>query len=190
VFTPSDTRPTCAEAGPVPEGPAADAEAGAIAVTDRILLRPLVDADLDWYTEAIGGDAEAAARELADDRAHRSAHGFGHLVGTLRRGGERAVVVELHHAHPGVEGIRPDEIEIGWVTHPAWRGRGLATEAVRAAAAQAISGAAIDHLVAYVRPENVASLRVAGKVGMRERGPGRTRSGDPCVILELRANGG
>lgn len=155
-------------------------------VTERLALRPLGAADLAWYTEAIGGDVEAASRELADDRAHRRAHGFGHLVAVLRGSGDPVAVIELHHAGLGVEGLEPDEVEIGWITHPARRGLGLATEAAGAAAAHALSTLGLDHLVAYVRPDNEASLRVAAKLGMRERGPGRTRSGDPCTILELR----
>ena len=170
----------------MPERKPPEPVADAVAATERLVLRPLGADDLGWYTDTIGGDADAAARELADDRAHRLARGFGHLVAVLRPGCEPVAVIELHRAGSGVVGIAPDEVEIGWVTDPARRGLGLATEAARAAAAHALADPAIDHLVAYVRPENTASLRVAAKLGMRERGPGRTRTGDPCVILELR----
>jgi RimJ/RimL family protein N-acetyltransferase len=66
------------------------------------------------------------------------------------------------------------------------RGRGLATEAMRAAIADAWERTGADHLVAYIRPENAASLRVAAKLGFRFRENGLTRSSDPMLVFEVR----
>jgi RimJ/RimL family protein N-acetyltransferase len=156
-------------------------------VTRRLVLRPLCEADRDWlvalYVEA-GETPEGAARELDDSLAHARVEGFGHYGVWL--GDEPTGVVELHRAGPGVEGIDPDEVEIGWIVAPAHRGRGIATEAAKAVAEHALDGLGLDHLVAYVRPPNAASIRVAAKVGLTRRGPGRARSGDPVEIWELR----
>jgi RimJ/RimL family protein N-acetyltransferase len=62
----------------------------------------------------------------------------------------------------------------------------VATEAAAAVAAHALDGLGLDHLVAYIRPADGASIRVAEKVGLARRGPGRSRSGDPVEIWELR----
>jgi RimJ/RimL family protein N-acetyltransferase len=171
--------------GPLPPG--WDVVEPAELVTERLVLRPLGEPDRDWlvalYVEA-GDSSASAARELDDALAHARREGFGHYGAWL--GGEPAAVVELHRAGPGVEGIEPDEVEIGWVVARAHRGRGVATEAVAAVAAQALDGLGLDHVVAYIRPANGASVRVAEKVGLTRRGPGRSRGGDPVEIWELR----
>ena len=97
-----------------------------------------------------------------------------------------AGVAEIHFAWPGVTGISTDEVEAGWEIVPELQGRGLATEAMRAAIDDAWPRTGADHLVAYIRPENAASQRVAAKLGFVPRGPGLTRSGDPMTVYELR----
>jgi RimJ/RimL family protein N-acetyltransferase len=57
---------------------------------------------------------------------------------------------------------------------------------MRAAIADAWLRAGADHLVAYIRPENAASHRVAAKLGFTPRSEGLTRSGDPMTVYELR----
>ena len=83
-------------------------------------------------------------------------------------------------------GISTDEVEAGWEIVEALRGRGLATEAMRAAIADAWERTGADHVVAYIRPDNAASLRVAEKLGFRFRAHGLTRSKDPMLVFELR----
>ena len=64
---------------------------------------------------------------------------------------------------------RPDEVEIGWrLARSVW-GRGYATEAARAWVAEA-PGLGLDRLVCFVAPDNAASLAVARRVGLVERG--------------------
>ncbi|MDF2667443.1 MAG: acetyltransferase, including N-acetylase of ribosomal protein [Microbacterium sp.] len=57
--------------------------------------------------------------------------------------------------------------EIGWVVSPAASGRGLATEAVRALIATAFEVYGLRRLVARIDAENVRSLALAERVGMR-----------------------
>lgn len=65
---------------------------------------------------------------------------------------------------------RHQTAEIGWVLHPAWRGRGYATEASRAALALAFAGLSAHRVVAYIDSENADSVRVAGRLGMSRDG--------------------
>ena len=159
------------------------------APTPRLVLRAAPEAGAETLAglyAALGERPEEAAREAAEALAHWERHGFGHLVAVLRETGEAAGVVELHHAGPGLDGIDPAEVELGWALLPAHRGRGLAVEAAGAAAAHALAELGHGHLVAYVRPENAASARVAERVGFRRRGRGRSRSGAAVAIWELR----
>jgi RimJ/RimL family protein N-acetyltransferase len=124
--------------------------------------------------------------ECVAAQEHWAEHGFGTWA-ILVRAGTFAGVAEVHYAHPGVVGISTDEIEVGWSILPDFQGRGFATEAARAAILDAWTRTGVDHVVAYVSPDNVASHRVAEKLGFTARGEGRTRSGDPMTVYELRA---
>jgi RimJ/RimL family protein N-acetyltransferase len=151
--------------------------------TERLRLLPLAPAHTEAYSAFM--PVEDARRETAASEAHWAAHGFGPWA-VLE--GERFVgFAEVHYAGEGIGGIDPEEVEVGWVIAEDRRGIGLATEAMRAAIADAWSRANTDHLVAYIRPENVISLRVAEKLGFTLRGPGRARSGDPVGVYVLAA---
>ncbi len=143
--------------------------------TERLLLVPL--------GKDHSGAHDAQECELA--ASHWREHGFGSWAILLD--GRFAGAAELHFAHPGVTGITTDEIEAGWEIEEQLRGRGIATEAMRAAIDDVWARAGATHLVAYIRPENAASHRVAEKLGFWVRGRGLTRSGDPMSVYELRA---
>ena len=148
--------------------------------TERLVLVPL------------GREHEAAYAEIFEDTAeldraieHRAEHGFGHWAILDRSSGQLLGTLEVHYAGDGIGGIGPDEVEIGWTVTPARRREGIATEAARAAIARAFATLDAPHLVAYIRPENEASLRVAARLGMRPDGEGTTRSGDSMLIFRL-----
>jgi len=65
---------------------------------------------------------------------------------------------------PVVEGV--EEVEIGWHTRPGRKGDGIAPEAGAAARDWAFANLEVDHLISLVLPENLASCRVAEKIGM------------------------
>jgi [ribosomal protein S5]-alanine N-acetyltransferase len=71
----------------------------------------------------------------------------------------------------GFCGLQPlpntDEIEIGWWLARAWWGRGLATEAARAALRDGFERAGLRRIVAIAQPANTASIRIMRKLGMR-----------------------
>ncbi len=59
------------------------------------------------------------------------------------------------------------EVELAYLIDPRRWGEGLATEAARAIVRHAHAALELDRLICLIDPENVASLRVAEKVGMR-----------------------
>ena len=71
----------------------------------------------------------------------------------------------------GFCGLQPlpesGEIEIGWWLARAWWGRGLATEAARAALRDGFERAGLQRIVAIAQPANTASIRIMRKLGMR-----------------------
>ena len=64
---------------------------------------------------------------------------------------------------------RPPTVEVLWSIDPARHGEGFAVEAATAALAFAAE-LELDEVFAMILPSNVASLRVAGKVGMTRDG--------------------
>ena len=61
----------------------------------------------------------------------------------------------------------PGVIKVGYTTAPQVQGRGYATEAVRALADYAFDTLGADVVRAYADADNIASIRVAEKVGLR-----------------------
>jgi ribosomal-protein-alanine N-acetyltransferase len=59
------------------------------------------------------------------------------------------------------------EVEVGYVLAKAYWGRGLATEAARASRDYGFDTLGFDRLISVIRPDNLASQRVADKNGMR-----------------------
>lgn len=85
--------------------------------------------------------------------------------------GPRAVVDNASGSLIGFCGLNreqvdgADEIELGYRLAPAFWGRGLATEAVRATLDQGFGELGLASVIAIVQPANVASVRVIQKVG-------------------------
>lgn len=63
-----------------------------------------------------------------------------------------------------------DEVDLGYRLLPAYWGRGLATESCLACIQFGFEVIGLSHIIALVLPENVRSIRVAQKVGMRDTG--------------------
>jgi RimJ/RimL family protein N-acetyltransferase len=160
--------------------------------TQRLVLRPLGRDDDDAYAglgEELAGESlttEDACGEVNEAADHWAEHDFGPW-GIRERGSERVIgaLVDIHFAGEGIGGIDPGEVEIGWMIAADRCGTGMATEAARAAIADAFARWPTPHLVAYIRPENTASLRIAAKLGMRDKGDGTTKSGDRMGIFRL-----
>lgn len=89
-------------------------------------------------------------------------------------GGWVQLSVEERDSHKlvGDVGLSPVEdepgvIKVGYTVAPAFQGQGYATEAIGALVAYAFEALGAEVVRAYASAENIASLRVAEKVGMR-----------------------
>jgi RimJ/RimL family protein N-acetyltransferase len=71
-----------------------------------------------------------------------------------------------HHDWPEAS----DPVEVGWVLHPDWWGRGLATEGGRAAVQCWREHLDDPQLISITRPDNVRSRAVMKRLGLTERG--------------------
>jgi RimJ/RimL family protein N-acetyltransferase len=62
--------------------------------------------------------------------------------------------------------LAPGQVNLAYGLYPAWRGRGIATRAVRLACLHAAAAGAAQAVI-RVDPENVASAAVAGRAGFK-----------------------
>jgi RimJ/RimL family protein N-acetyltransferase len=86
----------------------------------------------------------------------------------------------------------PGVIKVGYTIAPAFQGRGYASEAIGALVDYAFGTLGADVVRAYASAENVPSIRVAEKVGMRLMERFRHREGDEVwfgVRYERRRSG-
>jgi RimJ/RimL family protein N-acetyltransferase len=72
-------------------------------------------------------------------------------------------------------------MEVGWMLARSHWGRGLATEGARAALSFAFDVLQKPHVISLIRPENVASIRVAEKLGERLEGRSRALGAEALV---------
>jgi [ribosomal protein S5]-alanine N-acetyltransferase len=153
-------------------------------LTERLELRAFEPSDLDAL-HAVNGDPEvtrfmkpyptvehtrrALDVHVCEARAGRPAfwavieHSSGDLIGDAGVG--------------LVDGIGP-EFELGYALGTQWWGRGYATEAARAVRDYALGELALPEMLALVRPDNMASIKIVEKLGMERVG---TRSSDGAV---------
>ena len=141
--------------------------------TDRLALREITPADLDFLAEAMADpevmrfypkvNTRDEVREWIDRQLARYAeHGHGVWL-----------VLDRHAGHPVgrcgltiqlVDGV--PEPEIGYSMHrPFWR-RGYATEAALGVRRWAFEVKGLERVISLVRPENLPSQGVARKLGM------------------------
>lgn len=155
--------------------PALPAPVAPTVPTERLLLRPFTEADLDAYAE-MSADAEVmrhigAGGPVARDIAWRQMALFaGHWV--LRGYGMWAVEEKATGALVGRAGFLHPEgwpaNELGWLLARPYWGRGYAYEAAAAArrhgrVAMGLSG----RLISLIRAENQRSLALAQRLGAR-----------------------
>jgi len=78
----------------------------------------------------------------------------------------------------------PDRPELGWVLASEFHGKGYATEALKAVTAWGDANFQQRETFCIIRPDNVASIRVAEKIGYGS--PRSTRHGDDAILLFTR----
>lgn len=150
--------------------------------TPRLLVRPLEDTDRREFVRVI-----AASRDLHDpwmplrpedadndwlfDRQwEQQMSGHAAKFVAFAPNGRIAAFVNLNNITRGVS----ESANAGWSVNVEFAGQGIATEAVTAmldiAFAPAPRGLGLHRVACGVMPENVRSLRVAGKCGFRREG--------------------
>jgi RimJ/RimL family protein N-acetyltransferase len=139
--------------------------------TERLLLRPLTLADLDAVVEMhanpdverwmgpFGAERAQARLQVCEREWDERGHG---LMAIVERSSGRFL---------GRSGLKYwpqfDETEVGWVLRADAWGHGFATEAGRACVHWGFATLALSYLTAMIQPENLASIAVAERLGMR-----------------------
>jgi RimJ/RimL family protein N-acetyltransferase len=150
-----------------------------IVVTQRLLLRPWCEEDLEevlrlWtdpvavqYTWRQPPARERAAAEGARILSVWRDHGFGPWAAI-----ERASGAWIGKLGPDVLEDWPDEhnIEVGWVLDRAYWGQGIATEGALASIHYAFAELKLEQIISVTVPANTASRRVMEKAGLIYRG--------------------
>jgi RimJ/RimL family protein N-acetyltransferase len=141
--------------------------------TERLILRRFVDDDRDtaarWnadpeFTRHLAGVQTREQSDAAFDRwlAHWEQHGFGTLAVEWRETGAL-----IGRVGPSFHRLWPADPEVGWGLDPAWWGRGIATEAGRAAVDWAFGPLGYARAVSITTEANLASRNVMAKLGFR-----------------------
>lgn len=163
--------------------------------TERLVLRRFTLQDLEPL-EAMGTDPGVArwlgcrTRDDAVETIERyerswARFGFGRFAIEDRKTGEFVGRVGVMH-QPGWTAT-PEKEEIGWAIVGARQGEGLATEAARAAIADAFHRVGLQRITSWTVPENLASRRVMEKCGLVYQGVTLWRGADH-VWYEIRAS--
>ena len=161
--------------------------------TARLRLREMVPSDLDFVAAMLADPevthyyerrftSEEAKAWLGRQLKRYSDDGHG-LWLAVERETDRAVG-QIGLAMQDVEGVRRPEI--GWLLHRPFWGRGYATEAGIATRDAAFQRWGYQEVISLIRPINVASRRVAERVGLRA-GPTVQFHGFEHIMYVIRA---
>jgi RimJ/RimL family protein N-acetyltransferase len=140
--------------------------------TERLLLRMFRQDDFEGYARMLAdpevtrylGDGKpvarpAAWRQMAMLIGHWQLRGYG--LWAVEEQGSGTLIGRIGIFNPeGWPGV-----EVGWMLRRESWGQGLATEGARAALAYAFTELNQPHIVSLIRPNNLASIRVAEKLG-------------------------
>lgn len=142
--------------------------------TDRLILRPFREGDLDAYTAALLTPEVRASLHIPGNFSRDDAWvGMAQQLGQweLRGTGQWALEEKGTGAFVGRAGThRPERhdwpgIEIGWTLHPDHWGKGYATEAGAAARDFAFANFDVDAIYSCILHENTRSQAVAKRLG-------------------------
>jgi RimJ/RimL family protein N-acetyltransferase len=145
--------------------------------TDRLLLREAQRGDFEGFAAVLAEENRPIPPGPVDRRTawriFTSCHGIWLLDGfgwwTIEERATGAYVGSvgafMREPAPGPNG--PNDLELGWNLVASLRGRGYATEAAAAALAHAQAMNTGKRIIANIDHGNIASIRVAEKIGMR-----------------------
>ena len=147
--------------------------ANPILETERLALRELVPADIDFLA-AMLADPDVShhydrrfSREAADEWLHRQIvryHTDGHGLWLALEKDSNAPIGQVGLMNQLVEGRKRPEI--GWLLDRQHWGKGYATEAAIAVRDAAFTRWKYPEVISLVRPANTPSRRVAERIGM------------------------
>lgn len=153
--------------------------------TERLMLGPATEAHAEAFmafcatddSRFLGGPAprEDAWEGIAIGAGQWTLRGYGPFWVSDRGTGEPVGRTGLYHT------LWRDEPELGWVIYPALQGRGYATEAARAARDWASSARNLGPLCSLIAEANLASIRVAERLGAHREGPQAGDQGHPVT---------
>ena len=168
-----------------------------VLVTERLVLRPFVADDLVelvevhaeesfwWYPLRGAMTPEDTGAFLSRTMARYDSDGIG-IEAVIDRASEALIGwagLAVPHFLPEVL----PAVEVGWRLSGPYRGRGLATEAGRAAVDWGFTAGGLSRIVSIYEPENVASGRVMEHLGFAPFLTTRTpERGEVVVVTELR----
>ena len=142
--------------------------------TPHLVLRPLQEADagvlhriyqtegvLRYFPDPAPPPLEKVQRFITVQQAHWEKHGYGNW-GILPEGQAELI------GWAGLQYLPElDETEVGFLLDRPFWGKGYATEAALASLRFGFEIIKLDHIIALVHPENLASRRVIQKCGMK-----------------------
>lgn len=170
-----------------------------VLTTDRLILRPFVESDLEaliplhaeesfwWYPLRRGMTAEESATFVDRVIARYDTDGFG-LEAVI----ERSTGALIGWAGLAVPHFLPEvlpSVEVGWRLAPAARGRGLATEAGAAAVRYGFTDGGLSRIVSIYEPENVPSGKVMERLGFTRFLTTQGPRGELLDVTELTREG-
>jgi ribosomal-protein-alanine N-acetyltransferase len=144
--------------------------------TERLTLRPLVLEDAaalysiysDPETMKFMGHApDSVAQERNNIQSHLIHHYEKYNVGlwaTLLKENNQ-LIGRCGLMHKQIEGV--PEVELSYLLGRKYWGNGFATEAAKAILQYGFTKCGLGRIVAVIHPQNVASIRVAEKIGMK-----------------------
>lgn len=144
-------------------------------LTERLILRPFEESDLDAYTDLLATPEVRHSLRLTDDYGrHQAWLTMAQWRGQweLRATGQFAVEERTTGRFVGRAGLHHPErddwpgVEVGWVLHPEVWGRGYATEAGAASISYAFDVMGLDEAWSVILPDNARSQAVAGRLGL------------------------
>ena len=146
--------------------------------TDRLLLREYVEEDAEAFFK-LNSDPEVLrfvpdqallnleqARQILRDHpiADYRKHGFGRGACILKSTGEQIGFAGLKYLE------EVGEVDVAYRLQRASWGQGLATEAALASVRYGFADLGLKRIIGLAMPENIASVRVLEKIGLRQAG--------------------
>jgi RimJ/RimL family protein N-acetyltransferase len=143
--------------------------------TDRLILRPMTAEDAEFILELL--NEPSFIRNIGDRKVRNIEDAKGYIsngpVESYTRNGFGLYLVELKETHEamGMCGLirrnSLNDVDIGYAFLPRYWSQGYALEAAMAMKQYAQEELGLNRLVAIVDPENLPSIRLLEKLGMK-----------------------